>query len=243
MRTVRAIDVEPEAVDWLWYPRVPLGKLTLLAGDPGGGKSQISIAIAAAVTKGVPLPGDTAFVDPANVLIISAEDGIADTIRPRLEAAGADLTRAHILECLEKSGQPIHLALEDPEHLLAVELAIEELDPALVVLDPASAYLGKIDSHKDAAVRGVVAPLAGLAERYHAAVLGIIHLSKSNNTVKALYRVLGSIAFTAAPRSVLLAGSEPEAEDHHALDPPQVQPRPPGRIRGVSDSRPNDQKQ
>lgn len=216
LKTIRADDVQPQAVTWLWRPRIPIGKLALLVGDPAAGKSTIATAIAAAVTQGCPLPGDTAVSGPADVLMISAEDGLADTIRPRLEAAGADLKRAHLVEFLESGGESDHLALKKADHLAAIESRIEELRPILVVIDPLTAYLGDTDSYEDAKVRAVLAPLAKLAERRECALLAIMHLRKAGAD-RALHRVSGSIAFAAAARSVLLAGCEPDNPEIRAL--------------------------
>jgi hypothetical protein len=210
--TARLADVEPERVDWLWHPRIPRGKMTLLVGDPSAGKSTLTCAIAAAVTTGMPLPGDNASPDaggPADVLVISAEDGAADTIRPRMEAAGADLHRVHVLTGDEA------LSLRDPEAMQDVADTIRRLTPALVVIDPLSAYLGDTDSWKDSKLRAVLTPLSRLAEGHGCAVLGIVHLNKGSD--KALYRVMGSIGFVAAARSVLLAGHEPDNPENRAL--------------------------
>lgn len=217
LRTVRASDVEPEAVEWLWGRRIPRGKLTLLVGDPSAGKSTITCAITAAVTRGRPLPGDTDHPSPSSVLMISAEDGVSDTIRPRLDAADADTRLVHVVECVEdQRATPVHLALHDSAHLRAIKMAAEEIKPALIVIDPLSAYLGSIDSYQDSKVRAVLAPLAAIAERLDLAIVGVIHMTKSSAS-RAIYRALGSIAFTAAARSVLLAGAEPDQPEARAL--------------------------
>lgn len=213
---VRASEVEPEAVDWLWRPRIPLGKLTLVVGDPAAGKSTIATLITAHVTRGLPLPGDDA-IPAGAVLIISAEDGIADTIRPRLEAAGAVLDRVHIFEGLVRDGLDEPLTLRSPGHRAALDDALASLRPVLVVVDPLTAFLGDTDSHRDAAVRSVVAPLAEQAERYGCAVLAIMHLKKNAGADTALKAVGGSVAFGAAARSVLLAGSDPDDPTTRAL--------------------------
>jgi hypothetical protein len=216
LRIRTAASIEPSAVDWLWKPQIPLARLSLLVGDPSAGKSTLSCVIAAAVTTAMPLPGDSAMIDPSPVVMFSAEDGAADTIRPRLEAAGADLELVHIVEALEILGMDEALTLKRRAHLDALERALIALRPALVVVDPLTAYLGDADSFKDAEIRGILTPLAALAERYGCAILAIMHLRKSSAD-RALHRVSGSIAFGAAARSVLLAGSEPDAPDVRAL--------------------------
>jgi hypothetical protein len=211
---VAAADVEPRAIEWLWRPWIPLGRLTLLVGDPGAGKSTITCALAAAVSRGTPLPGDDAPVGPRDVLMISAEDGIDDTIRPRLEAAEADLRRVHVLEGFE--GDAEWLALKYPAHLAALEAKMGELHPALVIVDPLTAYLGDTDSSADARVRSILGPLARLGDEYDSAILAVMHLNKAV-AMRGLHRIGGSIGFGAAARSVLLAGSEPDAPEATAL--------------------------
>lgn len=203
---VRVSDVEREEVVWLWESRVPLGKLTLLEGDPGVGKSFCSLAIATAVTRGSGLPGQTKTV-PGYVLILSAEDGIADTIRPRLEDMGADLKRVSILRgAKDRKGQEHTVSLSD---LNILEHAISIEKPSLCVVDPLIAYLGRgIDEWKASSVRSVLGPLAGLAEKTGSAVVCIRHLVKS--TARAVYKGAGSIDFLAACRSAFVFGENPD---------------------------------
>ncbi|MBA7635840.1 DNA repair protein RadA [subsurface metagenome] len=196
----RIADVEPEDVKWLWYPYVPYGKLTLLEGDPGTGKSWLGLGIAAAQSRGQGLPGVNG-LKPGNVLIISAEDGLADTIRPRLSASEADITRIYALD---------GLFTLDRDGCELLESYIRQLKPLLVIIDPLVAYLsGEVDVHKANQVRQVTAHLARLAEKYNPAIIAIRHLTKGSS-LKPIYRGLGSIDFTAAARSVLLAGSDPD---------------------------------
>ena len=203
---VRVSDVEREEVAWLWEGRIPLGKLTLLEGDPGVGKSFCSLAIATAVTRGSGLPGQTKTA-PGCVLILSAEDGIADTIRPRLEDMGADLKRISILRgAKDRKGQERSVSLADLDIL---ERAINIEKPRLCVVDPLVAYLGSgIDEWKASSVRSVLGPLAGLAEKTGSAVVGIRHLIKS--TARAVYKGAGSIDFLAACRSAFVFGENPD---------------------------------
>jgi DNA repair protein RadA/Sms len=200
-------DVNAEQVDYLWYPYIPKGKLTLIEGDPGVGKSWLTCAITAATAAGA---GPTGWrqVNPGNVLMLSVEDGLADTIRPRLDAMQADVTRIFGLEgalVLNNTG------------LLCLEGKIIELMPVLVVIDPLVAYLGAgIDLHKANETRAVMARLALIAERYQCAILAVRHLTKGGKD-RAIYRGIGSIDFTAACRSVLLVGSDPDDPNRRAM--------------------------
>jgi RecA-family ATPase len=201
--SIRASNIVPEKVEWLWPGRLARGKHTCIAGEQGTGKSQLSIAIIAAITTGGSWPcGEGQSPIKGNVVILSAEDGAADTIVPRLEAAGADLSRVVIVSavCIDGNGRRTFNLQTDIDKL---ERKITEIgDVALVVIDPVSSYLGKTDSHKNSEVRGVLEPLAEMADRTRVAVLSITHFNKpgSANTVKALHRIIGSVAFSAAPR-------------------------------------------
>lgn len=203
---IRISDVRREEVTWLWHHRIPRGKLTIIEGDPGVGKSFLSLAIGTAATLGRGLPGDEEERDPANVLIMSAEDGLADTIRPRLEDMGADLSRVVALRGLtDEQGQERSLTLAD---LDIIGMAIIEYGPAMVVIDPLVAYTARADTHVAAEVRGLLAPLSALAEKHAVGILAIRHLNKG--TAKAAYRGQGSIDFLAACRGAFLAGEDPE---------------------------------
>ncbi|MDP2659371.1 MAG: AAA family ATPase [Dehalococcoidia bacterium] len=196
---VSMADVQPEKVEWLWPPYIPLAKVTCLEGDPGLGKSWISLAISTGVSLGRGLPGMME-TDPANILILTAEDGLGDTVRPRLDAMGADVTRVFALD------GPATL---DEAGLVQVERHIAALRPALVVYDPLVAYLGSgVDLHRSNETRPVMAALSRLAEKYTCAILVIRHLTKGGRD-KAIYRGIGSIDITGACRSVLLAGCDP----------------------------------
>ena len=200
---VRLSDVTPEKVRWLWPDRIALGKVALLAGDPGLGKSFVSLDIAARVTRALPWPdGCENPVPPGGVVLLSAEDDPADTIRPRLDASGADVSRVNVLTAIEGAddeGQ-YRRGVDLTRDLRYVDQAIEETaDCRLVIIDPISAYLGRTDSHKNADIRGVLAPLAELASRHGVAVLAVTHLSKGEGP--AIYRSIGSIAFVAAART------------------------------------------
>lgn len=198
----RVSDVPMEKISWLWPGRIARGKLTVIAGHPGLGKSQVTAWMAATVSTGRPWPGSDQRAEQGNVLILNAEDAVADTIRPRLLAAGADDERVYVIDAVRTNsdGKERTFSLEtDLEHL---ERAIVEIGgAALIIIDPITAYLGKTDGHSNSEVRGVLAPLSALAERKNAAVIGVSHLSKGGGN-EALMRVLGSVAFVAAARGL-----------------------------------------
>lgn len=202
---VRLSVVVPEAVAWLWPGRFALGKLTLIAGDPGLGKSFLTLDMAARVSRGFAWP-DAPDVPqtPGGVVLLSAEDGIADTIRPRLDAAGADVTRIVALEAVRTKGdhgRASERMFDLSRDLEALEAAIQSVEGCrLVVIDPVTAYLGGVDSHKNAEIRGLLAPLGDLATRHRVAVIAVTHLNKSGGG-PAIYRAMGSLAFAAAARA------------------------------------------
>lgn len=203
---VNLADVQAESVEWLWHGRIALGKVTLIAGDPGLGKSFLTLDIAARVSSGSPWPdASTIKTTPGGVVLLSAEDGVADTIRPRLDAAGADVRRIVALQAVRRNYK------EGPakESTFSLETDIQALEDAilavpgcrLVIIDPITAYLGATDSHKNAEIRGLLAPLSALAAKHSVAVLCVTHLNKSASG-PAIYRAIGSIAFAAAARAV-----------------------------------------
>jgi hypothetical protein len=211
---VRLADVRPEPLTWIWPGRLAAGKLALLVGDPGLGKSWISLDIAARLSAGLEWP-DGGSAPSGPVVLLSSEDGLADTIRPRLDVLGADVARIHHLAMLRTGERERAVQLAD---VAALEHAIRETGARLMIVDPMSAYLGSTDSHRDADVRGLMAPLSALAERTGAAVLGIMHLAKDRQQ-PAIYRAVGSIAFAAAARLVFAVAGDPERHDRRILVP------------------------
>lgn len=211
---VRMTDVEPEHVQWLWSGRIPRGKLVVLDGDPGLGKSTLTLAIAAHVSTGTPLPGDVGEREPAGVVLVSFEDGLGDTIRPRLEAAGADLDRivAHRLDAEFN----IH------DHLKELRAQVTAHGAALVIIDPLLAALpGHVNADKGQHVRRVLAPLAAMADETKAAVVAVRHLNKSTGA-SAFYRGAHSVGFGAAARTVLLVAADPDDDERRILAPVKV---------------------
>lgn len=198
---IRRLDqVKAEAVDWLWPGRIARGKLNLIAGDPGLGKSFLTLDVAARVSTGAGWPDrPNERREPGGVVLLSAEDGTADTVVPRLIAAGADRSRIAVLEGVHDRSAPRAFNFErDIEALGRAVRAVPGC--VLVEIDPVSAYLGGVDSHKNADVRGLLAPLAALAAELGVAVVMVTHLNKSAGA-PALYRTMGSLAFAAAARS------------------------------------------
>jgi hypothetical protein len=225
LRIVCMADVEAEDVTWLWAPYIPVGKLTILEGDPGIGKSWLTCAIASAVSTGHGLP-NTAATEPRNVLILTAEDGLGDTLKPRLNALEADTSRVFALD------EPL---VFDETGLLDLEAGITDHKPAIVLIDPLFAYTGgKLDIHRANECRGMTARLAEIAENQKCAILAIRHLGKSRGNGFALNAGIGSIDITAAARSVLLAGIDPNDPHKRAIVQTKSNLAPPGRAVGFA---------
>ena len=200
LELIRMSDIQPEEVQWLWYPYIPLGKLTVIQGDPGEGKTTFVLAMIAALTKGEALP-EREPLDPVNILYQTAEDGLADTIRPRLDALGADCSRVLVIDESKRE-----LSLSDER----IRQAMEETGAKLLVLDPLQAYLGaEVDMHRANEVRPILKRLGAVAEQMGCAVILIRHLNKMQGQ-KSGHRGMGSVDFQAAARSVLLVGRTKE---------------------------------
>jgi hypothetical protein len=206
LNLMTAIDIVRKPILWLWDGRIALGKTTLIAGDPGLGKSTVTISFAAHVTTGTQWPDGTP-CPKGDVVLISAEDDAADTICPRLDAAGADSSRIHIVtgvESLNWEGmrETRMLSLRrDLEVIREAVLAIPNV--RLIIVDPISAYLDGSDSHNNAEVRALMAPLSELAASIGAAIIFVTHLNKGTGG-SALYRTTGSLAFVASARAAFL---------------------------------------
>lgn len=218
--TVNLADVEPKEVEWLWWNRIPKGKLSLIVGDPGVGKSYFTIWLAALVTTGQPLPGHPVHLsEKGKVIILTAEDGLADTVVPRIDLHNGDRSLVIVVRgTREEDGGYRQFNLAKDIQALE-DLIINEGDIKLVIIDPVSAYLGMgkdVDSHKDKDVRGVLTPVANLAEKHNVTILGVLHLNKSTE-LGAIYRVSGSMAFVAAARAVWLLEREKRDEEDKSL--------------------------
>ncbi len=207
-------------VRWLWPGRIPLGKLTLLAGDPGLGKSFLTLDIAARVTRGVAWPDDAQARAPqGSVVLLNAEDGLEDTVCPRLERAGAKLDHVMALAGAQSAaGGPLRgLSLHRDLELLRGVLKVMP-DCRLVVIDPISAYLGHIDGNSNTQVRSLLLPLSQLAAERNVAVVAVTHLNKKS-VGRALYRAMGSLAFVAAARAAWGVVRDPSDDKRRLLLP------------------------
>ncbi|MEY8321900.1 AAA family ATPase [Lachnospiraceae bacterium 46-61] len=196
-------DVKCENVEWLWYPFIPYGKITIIQGDPGEGKTTLVLQIIAKLTKGdAIINGESK--EPINIIYQTAEDGLSDTIKPRLVVANADCSKVLVIDDRETPLTMLDMRLEK---------AISETGARLVVLDPIQGFLGAdVDMHRANEIRPVMKHIAEIAEKYRCAVILVGHMNKNSNG-KSSYRGLGSIDFQAAARSVLIVGrvkGEPE---------------------------------
>ena len=214
--------IEAVPIRWLWTHRIARGKTTILAGDPKLGKSLITSDLGARISAGLQWPDGNGNAPLANVIFASAEDDPADTIRPRIEAAGGDVSRIHILESIteiDDEGMPYErgFSLRHDAHRLQAE--IERIgNVAACIIDPITAYLGGTDSHKNAEVRELLAPLARIAAECNVAIIAVSHLNKSAGN-NALYRVSGSLAFTAAARTCWLVAKDQDDEQRRLMLP------------------------
>lgn len=217
---VRLSDVTPERVEWLWTGRLPVGKLATLDGDPGLGKSTLALNIAATVTTGGEWPDGGTCQHRGDVLLLSAEDGLADTVRPRLDAAGADVTRVHAIEGKtmidpdsgERYLRPLSLA-----DVYDLDTAMAQTSARLLVVDVLMAFLpAGTDSHKDQDIRRVLSALGAAGERNRCTVLLLRHLNKAKGG-DPLYRGGGSIGIVGAARSGLLVAADPDDPTRRVL--------------------------
>jgi Bifunctional DNA primase/polymerase, N-terminal/AAA domain/Primase C terminal 1 (PriCT-1) len=216
---VLASDVKPQSVAWLWPNHIPLGKVTLFDGDPDLAKSTVSLDLAARVTSGLSMPDGTACgCQHAGAVIVSLEDGVADTIRPRLEAAGAALEKVRIVSVI-KGADGTERTPTLPVDLPSIEAAIQSVKAKLLVLDPLMAMLGaETNSYRDQDIRRVLAPVAALAEKTGVAVTCIRHLNKSGGQ-NAKYRGGGSIGIIGAARAAFLFAEKPGEEGQFVFAP------------------------
>jgi len=209
LKLINMENVEVEEIEWLIYPFIPYGKVTIIQGDPGEGKTTMVLQITAKLTRGEAILPDSLKnqsqkVEPVNVIYQTAEDGLGDTIKPRLLAAGADCSRVLVIDDSEQPLTMLDYRLEE---------AIIKTNARMVILDPIQGFLGAdVDMHRANEIRPLMKKISGLAEKYHCAIVLIGHMNK-NSGGKSSYRGLGSIDFQAAARSVLIVGrvkNEPE---------------------------------
>ncbi|MGE0056001.1 MAG: bifunctional DNA primase/polymerase [Hyphomicrobium sp.] len=218
---ITSMDQVPrEKVEYLWDPFIAVGKITLLVGRPGEGKSQVTLDIAARVTTGEPFPsivlGQAPRRDPGSVILIAGEDGSGDVIRPRLEAAGADLSKVHlvkgVLNTLPDGSQFLDM-FSLRERIPEIERLITKLgDVRAIIVDPIGSYTGKADTNNDASVRSVLMPLAALAGKHRVAMILVAHTNKGSGNKGSsdpLDKVMGSLAFVGVARAVFAVARDP----------------------------------
>lgn len=197
LKMIKMSDIEAQEIEWLWYPYIAYGKLAIIQGDPGDGKTTLILNLAAKLTKGEGLDENMKVMEPMNVIYQTAEDGLADTVKPRLLQAGADCEKVLVIDESEKS-----LSMLDER----IEEALIKTGARVLILDPIQAYLGSgTDMNRANEVRNMTKRLAALAEKYKCAIILIGHMNKAAGN-KAAYRGMGSIDFYAVARSVLLVG-------------------------------------
>ena len=195
LKMIRMSEVQSQEIEWLWYPFIPYGKLTIIQGDPGDGKTTMVLNLAAKLSKGEALDKNMKVTEPVNVIYQTAEDGLADTVKPRLELAGADCERIIVIDESDKSLSMVDERLEE---------AIVRTGARLLILDPIQAYLGGgMDMNRANEARDMTKKLGALAEKTKCAIILIGHMNKASGN-KAAYRGMGSIDFFAVARSVLL---------------------------------------
>ena len=199
--------IEREEIKWLWKPYIPYGKITIVQGDPGEGKTSLILKLASELSLGRCF-GEDELREPINIIYQTAEDGLADTVKPRLEDSGADCKRIMVIDDSEDS-----LSMND----VRIEAAIRTTGAKLLILDPLQAYLGdKVDMNRANETRDITKRLGTIAEKTGCAVVLIGHMNKGSGA-KAAYRGIGSIDFFAIARSVLLVARVPENPNIRAL--------------------------
>ena len=197
LQMIKMSEIQSQEVAWLWFPFIPYGKLTIVQRDPGDGKTTLVLNIATKLSKGEGLDSKMKLTEPLNVIYQSAEDGLADTVKPRLETAGANCENISAIDESIKSLSMIDERLEE---------AVIRTKAKLLILDPIQAYLGGgMDMNRANEARDMTKKLATLAEKYQCAIVLVGHMNKAAGN-KAAYRGMGSIDFFAVARSVLLVG-------------------------------------
>lgn len=197
LKIISMDEVAVEEVEWLWYPYIPYGKLTIIHGDGGEGKTTLILRLAALLSRGEKLPCDDTAREPIKIIYQTAEDGLGDTIKPRLLAGDADCSQIKVIDESEAA-----LTMLDER----VEKAIAETGARVIILDPMQAYIGaKVDMNRANEVRNILSQLGRIAEKYRCAIILVGHLNKAQGN-KSNYRGLGSIDFQATARSVLVVG-------------------------------------
>ena len=197
LKIINMDEVQVKIVDWLWYPYIPYGKITIIQGDPGEGKTTLALRLAALLSNGEKLPCDEQEREPVRIIYQTAEDGLEDTIKPRLLDAGADCSQIKVIDETDAVLNMLDKRIEE---------AIVETGARVVILDPIQAYVGaNINMNNANEVRSVMSQIGKLSEKYNCAVILVGHMNKGMGN-KSSYRGLGSIDFQASARSVLIVG-------------------------------------
>lgn len=216
----KASEIQMEQYSWLWKDMLCRGKISIIAGQPDMGKSQITISLAAIVSSGAPWPDEPDMMkevrEKQNVIIFSSEDDAADTIVPRLKAAGADMDHVFVYDNFKKKGKDgkvadAHFNIADDLPTLKEVLA-RVSNVGLIIIDPISSYMGAVDSHNNSEVRGAIAPLGELASELKASIVLLNHFNKNTTEKNAVTRVTGSIAFAAIARAMFVVMNAPDDE-------------------------------
>ena len=211
LRTLSSI--EAKDVEWLWESHIPLGELTLLIGDPGTGKSYFSYFLSAQISKGGSWPNaPDKLIDSGKVLILSTDEDPNYAIRPRSEAAGADIEKIVVLEGTRDEKGRIQIINLTKDINRLEEILKKDKSYRLVLIDPLSDYIGHVDTHKYSDVRWALAPILALARKYRVAIVGIMHCNKST-TLQVLYRIMGSMGFPSVARSIWWIGKDRDNEE------------------------------
>lgn len=204
---IRLAGLKLKPIRWLWTGHIPHGAMTLLIGDPGLGKSQLTLDLTARVSRGAPWPDGTS-CDLGNVLLLASEDSVERTVMPRLRAAGADLDRVIVLDTITAPGaRPRMFDLSKDLSLLEDLIVANYIE--MIVIDPLNGYLGSTNAWKESEVRAVLGPACAMADRHDVALVGVMHLNK-DSTRSAIHRVIGSVAFGAVTRSMFAVAPHPQ---------------------------------
>jgi archaellum biogenesis ATPase FlaH len=215
--TTSLASCSPEPLRWLWPGRIPLGKVTLIAGDPGLGKSFITLDLAARVSSGAAMPdGSSSDAGKGEALLLNAEDDPADTLAPRLRAMGADLSDVHFVarvRAMDGSDHPENGLISLDRHCGAILQTLERRQRVrLIVIDPLSAYLGDLSENRNAEARFLMTTLGRIAAAFGVAIVCVTHLNKSKGE-RAVYRTMGSLGFVAAARMAHLVTKHPHDDE------------------------------
>lgn len=218
-------EVKAKPIDWLWKDKIALGKITLFAGEPGVGKSQLLLYIASILSNGSKFHGESRPCEKAKTLLISGEDSTYDTIKPRLAALKADISQIDYVNGIESAdaeGNKYYVTISLAEHLLDIEKEIVKNQYKLIIIDPISMYLGDLDENKNKEIRDIMGRLTALAERNNLAIILNSHFTKPSGkttNTNAIYRVMGSIGFAGAARIIYGIVKDPEDVERRLFVP------------------------